>query len=440
VVQGWLARVPLGRRSLATGVLIALACVAIATAVRLAAQPLLASDLPFLTYFPAILVAACLGGRTSGFIALVASAVLSLWLFVSPHGQWTLSPPAAVAEALFLLAGGMIVLVGSGLVEALRLRARSEHRFRSLAEATSHIVVRIGPEGQSLERNPAFRAYTGMGEGESGPLAWLKMIHSDDLERFAFLTREQAAQRRPVSVEFRLRHAASGEHRWVRGSAVPVVEADGEVREWVGAIEDIHDRRMADEQMRTVARELEHRVKNVFALMQALVRQSARSAESVEHYREALEARLSALAQAQSLITAEPGAGAVSLPDLVRTALGPFDLDRNAGCATGPDVSVPAQVAVPLALMLHELGTNAAKYGALSGAGGRVNLTWEVLEGRVRMDWQERDGPPVIPPQSQGFGAKLIASALSGHGGAAELSYEPDGIRCRIELPAAEAG
>lgn len=437
MLRGWLKRVPLRRRSWWADQLIALGCVTLATAVRLAVQPLVDQDISYLTYFPAILIAACLGDRWSGLTALIGSAMLGPWLFADPFGEASLAPALGVLTALFLLAGGAVMMVGAGLTETLRLRARSEHRFRSLAEATSQIVFRLDAAGKALERNDGFRAYTGMAADDEGGMAWAKLVHPDDVQQLAFLTPEQARRKQPVSVEFRLRHAASGDFHWVKASAVPVADADGAVGEWVGAIEDIHDRRLAEDQMRTVARELEHRVKNIFGLMQALVRQSARSAESVPQYQQALEARLRALSQAQGLITAAAGEDTVDLRTLVSAALEPFGIERNGGGASGPDAAVASTLAVPLALMLHELGTNAAKYGALSGPDGRVEVTWEIEGPLARLRWRERAGPPVLPPQSKGFGSRLIASALGGHGGKAELSFDPGGVGCDMSFPAA---
>jgi PAS domain S-box-containing protein len=431
--------VPLRRRSWWADQLVALACVAAATLVAATIQTLIDQDIRYLTFYPAILVAAVLGGWRAGLTALVLASILGQWLFITPHGRLSMSQSDLIVTAAFLIAGGAIAAVGNGLTETLRLRARSEHRFRSLAQATSQIVFRLNAEGKALERNEEFRAFTGMAADDEGGMAWSKLVHPDDLRRLAFLTPEQAQRKQPVSVEFRLHHAPSGDFRWVRANAVPVVEADGRAREWVGAIEDIHDRRLAEEQTRTVARELEHRVKNIFGLMQALVRQSARSAESVGQYQETLEARLQALSQAQNLLTAATGDGVVDLRALVGAALEPFGIERNGGGARGPDVAVKSNLAVPLALMLHELGTNAAKYGALSGPEGRVDVDWEAEAGQVRLRWRERDGPPVLPPQSKGFGSRLIGTALGGHGGRAELRFEPGGVCCDMSFPAAAA-
>lgn len=437
MLRGWLKRVPLRRRSWWADQLIAAACVTVAALVAAGVQSLVDQDIRFLTFYPAVLITAVLGGWRAGLTAVLLSALLGQWLFVSPHGRLAETRSDLIVSAAFVIAGGAIVTVGVGLTQALRLRARSEHRFRSLAEATSQIVFRLDAAGKALERNDGFRAFTGMGIDEEGGMAWAKLVHPDDLQRLAFLTPEQARRKQPVSVEFRLRHAASGDFHWVRASAVPVADADGTVGEWVGAIEDIHDRRLADEQVRTVARELEHRVKNIFGLMQALVRQSARSAESVSQYQEALEARLQALSGAQALISAAVGDDIVELSALVRAALEPFGIDRNGGGARGPEVAVKSTLAVPLALMLHELGTNAAKYGALSGAEGRVEVAWEVEGAQVRLRWRELEGPPVLPPQSKGFGSRLIASALGGHGGKAELSFDPAGVCCVMSFPSA---
>lgn len=179
--------------------------------------------------------------------------------------------------------------------------------------------------------------------------------------------------------------------------------------------------------------ELSHRIKNLLATIQAISAQTFGGSP----LRDTFEQRLTALAAAHDLITGAGWAG--SLEDLVRTALDPFlaggriDID-------GPLVQVEDVQAVPFALALHELATNAAKYGALSGSAGRVAISWRLdSHGRLTFEWREQGGPPVVAPTRRGFGSRMIERSLAGElKGSAKLDFRPEGLVCLIEakLPA----
>lgn len=212
----------------------------------------------------------------------------------------------------------------------------------------------------------------------------------------------------------------------------------------LAALRDSERRRHRDELNRAelLAGELHHRVKNTLAVVQAIVAQSLRGAATPAEARKSVEARLQALGRAQDLLVGDGLTGA-DLRAVVDEALRPHD-DGAPGRfeVDGPPVWLSARAATALALMLHELATNATKHGALSAPEGRVAIGWTLSGGaeeeRLRFTWRERGGPPVEPPRRHGFGTRLIEGGLTGAAGqTVRLAYEPAGASCEIEVPTA---
>jgi PAS domain S-box-containing protein len=239
-----------------------------------------------------------------------------------------------------------------------------------------------------------------------------------------------AAERRPIREEFESVLLGC----WVSLSIWP--QRDGGLSVY---FRDISDRKRVEEERELLARELSHRVKNTLAVVQALAMQTRVREGSIDAYREAFVGRLQAMARAHNLLLEAQWRG-TDLQNLVAQALEAYRVDHPEVVeADGPSLSVTAKQALGLNLVLHELGTNAAKYGALSHHGGRLRVSWQIEqkpERRVSLLWQERDGPPVVPPQEQGFGTRLIEQACSHElGGTAELNYAPDGLVCKLVFP-----
>jgi two-component sensor histidine kinase len=190
-----------------------------------------------------------------------------------------------------------------------------------------------------------------------------------------------------------------------------------------------------DEQLRMLMRELNHRIKNMFTIVQSIAVRTL----SQDTSREAFLGRLETLARLSSL-SAEGEDGAVDLRVVAEATLTPHFTDDGQLRLSGPEAALPARVARTLSLTLHELATNAAKYGALSTDAGFVELSWRLEPaagaGHLVMEWAERDGPKVRTPARQGFGRWLIERSVAFElGGAARLVFAPEGVRCRIELP-----
>ena len=218
----------------------------------------------------------------------------------------------------------------------------------------------------------------------------------------------------------------------------PIKDASGTIIGASKIARDITERKHAEQRQQLLVGEVKHRIKNLLATVQAIARQTLKGAPAEE--REAFIARLMALANAQDLLTLERWNRA-AVHDVVDRALRPFEAKHNARFLTkgSKDVWVDAQRASLLTMALHELATNAVKYGALSNGYGVVSLSWEVTGEEdaesVRLTWRELGGPLVVPPERKGFGSFLIERALQGSGGGgARLDFNPNGVICSLEV------
>jgi len=321
-----------------------------------------------------------------------------------------------------------------------RLR-ESEERFRLLATSIPQLVFLSRPDGARTWPSPQWIDFTGMGFGDSLGLGWLDAIHPDDRE--ATLRRwAEAAASGEYYVEHRVRRGADGGYRWHQTRARPLDAGDGTEGEWVGTMTDIHDLRSVQDQQRVLVAELHHRTRNLLAVVQSIALQTLRTSASLEGFGDEFESRLQALSRVQGLL-ARADREAVDLRALVEAELeahGDGGADPGKVRVEGPPVALPAGFAQTLALALHELATNAVKYGALKRPAGRLVVTWAV-EGagrRVLIEWRE-GGVPMAGdalPRRKGFGTELIEHALPYQLGAeTRLEFGADGVRCAIVVP-----
>ena len=196
---------------------------------------------------------------------------------------------------------------------------------------------------------------------------------------------------------------------------------------------DVTENVEARERQDLLINELNHRVKNTLAIVQSLAAQSFRQVEGGEDARQTFEARLNALAAAHALLTQRSWEDTSLSDTLVSAIAAATGSDRSRVSLDGPDVPLSPQTAVSLSMIVHELATNAIKYGALSLAGGRVAIDWTVEDDELRLHWAEAGGPPVTPPAHAGFGTRLIKRGLSVDGrGSVDLKFAPTGVECDI--------
>jgi PAS domain S-box-containing protein len=259
-----------------------------------------------------------------------------------------------------------------------------------------------------------------------------KLVHPDDAERF-WADREAAidpANPRPYAHEYRVRRR-DGEVRWVHVRLLPQFESTGSHR-WlastVGTVQDITERKEHEERERFLVREMNHRVKNILSVVDAIAHQTTakRPEDSVERFSE----RIRALAANQDLLFRNEWKG-VDVEDLVRAQLSHFaDLIGSRIVVDGPKLRFNTVGAQAIGLVIHELATNAGKYGALSTDAGQVNVRWGT----------ESEGPPVSAPDRRGFGTTVTKAMVERSvGGAVELDYAPSGLSWRLSCPAANA-
>ena len=291
----------------------------------------------------------------------------------------------------------------------------------------------LGPEHQGLER------------AKVRVLA----IHEDDLPAVKKAAEDAHANQSQYEIEYRVRR--DGEWRWMRVMGGPHV-VDGQVVGMHGLVQDIHERKLANERLQAeigerehaqqrqllLIHELNHRVKNILAMVQAIAAQTLSGADTPQEAQLALDQRLLALARAHDVLTRESWNGA-ELTDIIAGAVAPHEASPRRRFRTrGPPVRLEPKAAVTLAMVLHELATNAVKYGALSTDDGWVSLDWTTAPANGGLDldltWAEHGGPPVTPPQRKGFGARLIARSLAAEQGSAQLIYAPEGLCCRMAL------
>jgi PAS domain S-box-containing protein len=232
-------------------------------------------------------------------------------------------------------------------------------------------------------------------------------------------------------------HHADGNDSWVRMSAVPIFGDENEVTGALVVVADIHGEKRDKARRTLLINELNHRVKNTLASVQSIASQTFRTSAVTKDNLEAFEERLLALSNAHNLLTNELWEGA-DLKQLVAIVLEPHDPGSGRLVTSGPSIRLKPAAALAFAMALHELATNAVKYGAFSSPGGNVELTWHlapVLDGRrLRVRWMERGGPPVLTPERKGFGTRLIERSLAFElGSETTVQYDPLGVVCEID-------
>jgi PAS domain S-box-containing protein len=207
---------------------------------------------------------------------------------------------------------------------------------------------------------------------------------------------------------------------------------------YIGTLQDITDRKLAERRQQMLVAELNHRVKNTLAVVQSFAHQSFTQDRAPEAARASFEARLSALASTHDLLTGE-GWDVIAIADLIRSSLAAHDDGGARVEVDGPNVRLIPKTAVTMAMTLHELATNSTKYGALSQPQGTVQLRWTYEDGVFRLRWVESGGPPCAPPQKFGFGTRMLQRALATElGGRATLDYPHSGFTFAIEAAVAE--
>jgi PAS domain S-box-containing protein len=262
------------------------------------------------------------------------------------------------------------------------------------------------------------------------------LLFPEDVEELAKVVTHFSNGSKTYETEFRIRRP-SGEIRWCIGTAAASVDGNDRVIRVSGVTIDITERKRAEQRQSLLSREVDHRGKNALALVQSIVRLTR--ADSIRDYSKAVEGRIAALARVHTILSLSSWEGA-ELSGLIDEELAPFvTKDARRVAATGPKVHLAPSTAQTLALALHELATNAAKYGALSSLHGRIALSWALTDDCLELEWKEDAGPRVQQPLSRGFGTKsVIASIETQLHGRAIFDWRPEGLCCRLSVPLSE--
>jgi PAS domain S-box-containing protein len=319
---------------------------------------------------------------------------------------------------------------------AARLQ-ESEHQLRLATEAAEIGLWDIDNVTGTLFWPPRVKAMFGISPDVPVTMAdFFAGVHPADRDTTsaAFTGACDPAKRALYDVEYRTIGKEDGVVRWVAAKGRALFDADGRCVRVIGTALDITRRKQAEERQLLLAREVDHRARNALAVVQAIVRLT-RSA-SKEGYIKAVEGRIQALAQAHTLLSESRWQGA-DIGRLVAEEVAPY---RNADVArvsmNGPSVSLSPERSQSLALVLHELATNSAKYGALSVPEGALAIRWSHESDSLVVDWEETGGPPVKPPSAQGFGTKIMNASIKHQiGGNVAWDWRPSGLHCRLQIP-----
>jgi two-component sensor histidine kinase len=257
------------------------------------------------------------------------------------------------------------------------------------------------------------------------------LLHPGDVNLLSRAIAQFRRGQRSYEAEFRV-NRPDGEIRWCVGTAAATVDKSGRVVRVSGVTVDITERKRAEERQSLLTREVDHRAKNALALAQSIVRLTR--GETVKAYMQAVEGRISALARVHTILSLSSWQGA-EIGKLVDEELAPYAIGDQISFR-GVAIQLQPATAQTLALVLHELVTNSAKYGALSTLSGRLSLHWGIQGDVLQMVWEEKNGPLVEKPASRGFGTRsVIASIESQLGGQAEFDWRSEGLICRLSVP-----
>ena len=372
-----------------------------------------------------------------------ASYALS-FRFCGPDGRQVWLEETAKGE--FDAAGRLVRI--KGLTRNITERKTAELALaeRTLQLALAERAALVGSlaydvDTEVMQVSAGYVALHGFPEGttEIPRSAWRAGVHPEDrlqldeMRRRAF--RERANE---YNLDYRIVRPG-GEVRWINARIFVSYRSDGRPKRVVGVDIDVTGRKRAEEHQRTLVAELDHRVKNVLATVSTVAAHTMDSSSSMSHFVAALDGRIRSMASTHELLSGRQWQG-IPLADLLRRELAPYASNGNTGI-TGPDVLLSADAGQTIASVFHELTTNAAKYGALSLRNGRVSVHWHRLPnghvpGRLAIEWVEAGGPPVKAPKRPGYGTAVITELVPYElGGAADLTFGREGVRCRLEIP-----
>ena len=325
----------------------------------------------------------------------------------------------------------------------------SELRFRSLVEGMPQLVWQATAGGERTWSSRQWTSYTGMSDEESRGLGWLEAVHCDDRAAVA-LAWERAAADHHFDIEYRIFHASEARHRHFRNRAIAVRANVDSTPLWIGTSTDVDDLLQLQVRQQVLVAELQHRTRNLMAIVQAITLRTLRSSSNLEEFGHTFADRLAALGRVQALLSQRESNKRLTFDALIRDEISAHVAIDAAG--KGPQVTLCGPTGIELrsatvqtfALAVHELATNAVKHGALSQPEGELEVAWHLerpQDGgpRLHVDWRESGVRDVLKPAvrpGSGFGRELIERALPFQLGARTVfEIAEDGVRCLIDMP-----
>jgi two-component system, chemotaxis family, CheB/CheR fusion protein len=313
----------------------------------------------------------------------------------------------------------------------------SERRFTAVVNQAAVGITETNHEGQFLLTNAAFNKMADPSAKDLQGLRRWQLIDPEDVDAVIARFEQAVSDGQPFQIEYRLLRG-DGTTLWVHDSVSVLAAADGQAVRVIAVTLDIEERKHAEAQAGLLLNELDHRVKNILAIVSSIVAQTLKANPSPQIFAETIQGRITAITRAHSLLTDRGAPRAGTLRHLIKTELDPYR--GRALLIEGPDVVLTPKAGLSLAMAVHELASNAVKYGSLSDPNGGLAITWTVTAGperRLQLSWTESGGPRVAgPPARRGFGTTLIERSMSYEWKAkVDRSFVESGVVCTIDLP-----
>lgn len=416
---------------------LAVVIVGLATALRFSLESQLVDGLPFITYFAAVIITTLLAGLWPGILALALSSVVAWYVFLPPAYSFAVGLDTIVSLVFFNALSGINIAIIVALEKTIDRLIGQEHNVRMLIESAPNGIVVVDSEGRILGANRSTESLFGYDRAELVGRQVEVLVPGPSADKHRALRAAYHVQPQPRAMG--AGRDLSGRRK--DGSEFPVeiglnpVDRAGKPAVLATVI-DISERKRVQQAQQLIIHELQHRTRNLFAVVQAVAEATLFKGRPLLEARQTFYGRLTALASAYAEVSGSAWEGA-SLAQLVRRQLAGFS-QRIA--VTGCDIVIGVSAAQQFALILHELATNAIKYGALSVPGGSVAITGHVELGRegdqrFSFEWRESGGPTVVPPSRRGFGSTILLEAARGFSEDVLLEYEPDGLLYRLQVP-----
>ncbi len=321
--------------------------------------------------------------------------------------------------------------------EIAALRSQAEQSQVILDSAIDYAIITMDTDGFVTSWNAGAQRIMGYSEAEILGRSTEIVFTSEDRAASRFATELRRATEAGSATNERWHLRRDGTRFWASGTMMPLLDAEGQLRGFLNILRDQTEARAEAERRELLMAEMNHRIKNSFAIVQAVASQTQRHAADPADFQAAFRARLAVLARSHDVLIRADWHDA-PLRDVIGSALEAFN-GASRITVEGPPVLLAANLAVTVSLAFHELATNALKYGALSAPDGRVEVAWTVVphrKGASRADiiWRESGGPAVQPPQRRGFGSQLLEKGLPSDG-TVRIDFRPEGLECRLGLP-----